>query len=72
MKVWKEIGIEKFEAWSGATDTLKKIIDAGKAAEATAWFEEIYPEGISEGKLNDILWFDADTLFEDLGIPVEE
>ena len=32
----------------------------------------MYPEGIDETKLNDILWFEEDWIFESLGITDEE
>jgi hypothetical protein len=72
MKVIKETGLEEFEAWSGAVDTKDKIIEAGKAEEFDAYIEDLYPDGIDETALNDILWFEEDQLLEELGITEED
>ena len=71
MKITMEISIREFEAWAGAVDTKEKIIEAGKAEEFDELIEELYPDGISETQLNDTLWFDADWLYENLGM-IEE
>ena len=69
-----EKGIRDFKAWSGAVDTQREIIDQGKADEFDALIEELYPQGIDETKLNDLLWFDSDWIYETLGMtnPDEE
>jgi hypothetical protein len=61
-----------FEAWSGAKDTQKTIISAGKAEEFDSLIEELYPDGLSETQLNDILWFEPEWCFEMLGINEDE
>lgn len=72
MKVCKEISIENFEAWSGAKDTRQKIIESGKAEEFNQLIEELYPDGLSETELNDILWFEEEWVYENIGIENEE
>lgn len=71
MKITKEINLEDFEAWSGARDTLDAIIKAGKAQDMEAIIEDIYPDGIDETSLNDWLWFDAEQIYEMLGMESE-
>ena len=61
-----------FDAWSGAVDTKERIIQEGKADEFDNLIEELYPDGLSETQLNDILWFEEDWIFEMLGISDEE
>lgn len=68
MKVTKEISLEDFEWWSGAKDTADKITEAGAWEELESILEELYPEGIDETSLNDLLWFDDEWIFETLGI----
>ena len=68
IKVMKEINIEDFEAWSGGKDTLDRIIEEGKEKEFEDYISDLYPDGIDETQLNDILWFDSDQVFQDLGI----
>lgn len=68
MKITTELSIRDFKAWSGAADTKKKIIDNNMVEEFDQLIEEIFPEGISDTYLNDLLWFDANWILETLGI----
>jgi hypothetical protein len=72
MKTTKETSISNFESWSGAKETQKRIIEEGKENEFDSLIEELYPEGLTETELNDILWFEEDWIFESLGIEEEE
>lgn len=72
MKVYQEISIRNFEAWNGAVATKDLIIDHDKADEFDALIEELYPDGIDETQLNDILWFDDEWVLESLGIEEED
>ena len=72
MKITKEISLENFEAWSGAVYTLDRIIDENKCDQLEYMLEELYPDGMTETELNDLLWFETETLFEWLGIRDEE
>ena len=73
MKTFNEnTTLVNFDAWSGAVDTKERIINEGKADEFDNLIEELYPDGLSETQLNDILWFEDDWLFETLGISDEE
>ena len=72
MKVYQETNLSNFEAWCGARDTKLVIMEHRKEEEFEALIEELYPEGIDETQLNDILWFDSEWVFECLGINEEE
>lgn len=72
MKVFVEISVRDFEAWSGAKDTQKRIIEEGMCEDFDNLIDELYPDGIDETKLNDILWFEPDWIYENLGITDEE
>ena len=72
MKIYSETSLENFEAWSGAVDTLDRVREAGKCAELESILEDLYPDGMSETELNDLLWFEPETVFEWLGIEEEE
>jgi hypothetical protein len=61
-----------FDAWSGAIDTKDRIINEGKAEDFDNLIEELYPDGLSETALNDLLWFEDEWIFESLGIEDEE
>lgn len=71
MKVFSEITLLSFETWSGATETKNRIIAEGKGEEFDQLIEELYPDGIDETLLNDILWFEPEWVFESLGMATE-
>ena len=62
----------KYSPWSGAIDTYSKIEEANMVEEFESLIDELYPEGIEEVKLNDILWFEPDFILESLGLSEEE
>ena len=73
MKTYNEnTSLVNFQAWSGAVDTKDRIINEGKADDFDSLIEELYPDGLSETALNDLLWFEEDWIFEQLGIEVED
>jgi len=72
MLVNKNINLENFQAWSGAVETKETIINNNKADDFNYLIEELYPNGIDETQLNDLLWFEEEWLFESLGINVDE
>ena len=68
MKITSEMKLKNFKAWSGAKDTLNKLIELDKCNELEFILEDLYPNGMTETQLNDILWFDDEWIFETLGI----
>jgi hypothetical protein len=60
--------LRNFKAWSGAVDTQDRILNEGKGEDFDSLIEELYPDGLGETALNDLLWFEEDWLFEMLGI----
>lgn len=68
----ENLTLADFDAWSGAKDTKEMILNNNKGDEFDALIEEIYPDGLSETQLNDILWFESDWIFEQLGISENE
>lgn len=66
-----ELDLNRFEAWSGAKETLERIQREGKCAELENVLEELYPDGMTETELNDLLWFEPETIYEWLGIRSE-
>ena len=71
LKIYKET-VSEFTPWQGAVSTYDTIVEKNNLDELDFLLEELYPEGISEGQLNDILWFESDWLFENLGIKEDE
>lgn len=71
MKISYELNLSTFEAWSGAVDTLDRIQREGKCEELESILEDMYPDGMTETELNDLLWFDDEWIFETLGMRTE-
>ena len=71
MTITYELDLNSFKAWSGAVDTLERIQREGKCAELENVLEELYPDGMTETELNDLLWFDSESVYEWLGIRSE-
>ena len=72
MQITYELDLASFEVWSGARDTLDRIIDEGMCEQLEFILEDLYPDGMTEGELNDLLWFEPETVFEWLGISDED
>ena len=72
MKTYTETTLRNFDAWSGEKDTKEIIIEHNKENDFECLIDELYPDGLSETNLNDILWFEQDWLFKSLGIRLEE
>jgi hypothetical protein len=72
MKINSEISLSDFNTWSGATDTKETIIKNNKVDEFDSLIDELYPDGLTDTQLNDLLWFESDFIFENLYIKEEE
>lgn len=71
MKIINEANLQDFEFWGYAKATAKRI---DEELGASGWdlldaiLTDAYPEGIDKTELNDILAFEANDVFEWLGI----
>lgn len=73
MKTFNEnVTLLSFAAWAGAKDTKETIISNNKGDEFDLMIEELYPDGLSETTLNDLLWFDSEWIYEMLGITEDD
>lgn len=75
MKIYKEDSLSNFEWWSGAVATADRIWEERGTEgwnELEAILEDAYPDGMDETELNDLLWFEPETIFEWLGIDDKE
>ena len=72
MKTFNEnTTLVNFEAWSGAESTKTRIIKEELSEEFDSLIEELYPDGLSETQLNDLLCFESEWIYESLGMTVE-
>ncbi len=71
MKIMTDTGLNSFKFWSGAKDN-KNRFSMDEIDTIEAILEDCYPDGIDETTLNDLFWFDTDTLCEWLDLDPEE
>lgn len=72
MKITYELDLNSFNAWSGAENTLRRVLNAGKVEELEILLDECYPDGMTETELNDLLRFEPDTIYRWLGMKTED
>lgn len=66
MTITCEISLRNFEFWSGAVENAKEFT-LEELDELEGYFEELYPDGITNTQINDTFWFESDTLHAWLG-----
>ena len=71
MKIYSEKSLRNFEFWSGAKENADELPSA-QLDKVETILEDLYPEGMDETQINDLFWFDFDTIKEWLGITDEE
>lgn len=71
MRIYSEKSLRNFEFWSGAKENANELTSA-QLDEVETILEGLYPEGMEETQINDLFWFEFDTIKEWLGITDEE
>jgi hypothetical protein len=66
MKITKEENLSNFEFWSGAKDTAKYLTEE-EFNTIESVLEDMNPEGMTETAVNDLFWFEEDTIADWLG-----
>lgn len=66
-----EQSLRSFEFWGGAKDNADELT-IEQFDELENILEELYPDGMTETQLNDLMWFDFDTVKQWLGIENDE
>ena len=70
--LYKEISIYDFEPWSGAVNTYERLEREGKLDELDSLLPDMFSkDDVEETELNDLLWFEPDTVYELVGLPTE-
>ena len=73
MRIYTEINLSEFNAWSGAEGTMRTLEALEDVSpryifdELEREIEEIYGDDLSETELNDFLWFENDEIAAMLG-----
>lgn len=71
MKITSETSLKNFEFWSGAKDSANELTSS-QFDEVENILEDLYPDGMTDTQINDLFWFDFDTVKEWLGIEDED
>ena len=66
MKIYKEVSLREFNFWEGARDTVKYLTDE-ELDRIERILEEVFIQTLSETELNDLFWFEGDTIAGWLG-----
>lgn len=70
--LYKEMSIYDFEPWSGAVNTYRRLEREGKLDELDSLLPDMFSkDDVEETELNDLLWFEPDTVYELVGLPTE-
>lgn len=71
MKVSKELKLSQFEFWSGAKAFADQLTYK-ELDQLEHCIEELYPDGASETEINDLFWFEEETLCNWIGLDSDE
>jgi len=71
MKIIKEQSLSDFEFWSGAKSNAETLTRE-QLNEVESMLLDIYPYGLTETEINDLFWFDFETVQGWLGLEPEE
>lgn len=66
MKFYYEKSLSDFEPWSGAVCRFNELTE-DELDELENILEDLYPDGMEDTAVNDILWFEEDWIAEQLG-----
>lgn len=56
--------LNDFNFWGGATSRLEEIQELGLEDDVMAIIEDLYPNGLTNTELNDLIWFSFDEFIE--------
>ena len=71
MKVYSEMNLRNFKFWCGAKDNAETLTSE-QLDMVESILGELYPDGMRKTQINDLFWFEFDTIREWLGIEKEE
>ena len=66
VSIISEISLRDFQFWSGAI-CRAEALTGPQLDQIESVLEDLYPDGVSETSINDLFWFEEDTLADWLG-----
>ena len=71
MKIISEIDLSQFNFWSGGKDRAD-LLTSEQLDQVGEVLEELYPDGMTDTQVNDLFWFDFDTVKEWIGLKIDK
>ena len=59
-------------SWGQAVSILNEIDKADKSEDLMDFLEDLYPDGVDEVELNDLISYDWEWLYKNIGMPMDE
>lgn len=59
-------------SWGQAVQVLNEIDEEGMSEELMDFLEDLYPDGVDGIELNDLISYDWEWLYKNIGMPMDE
>ena len=59
-------------SWGQAVSVLNEIDEADKSEDLMNFLEDLYPDGVDGIELNDLIAYDWEWLYKQIGMPIDE
>lgn len=59
-------------SWGQAVSVLNEIDEADKSEDLMDFLEDLYPDGVDGVELNDLISYDWEWLYKNIGMPMDE
>lgn len=71
MRIYREMRLTDFEFWSGAEDNAN-MLSVEQLEQVESILEECYSDGVDETTINDLFWFEFETVLDWLGLALDD
>lgn len=71
MKIYTEQSLANFEFWSGAKNNAD-MLSVEQLEQIETILEDCYPDGVDDTTINDLFWFDFETVLDWLGLALND
>ncbi len=74
LKVTEEYDFDTLynNSWGQAVEVLNEIDKADMSAELMDFLEDLYPDGVDGVELNDLIAYDWEWVYKNIGMPIKE
>lgn len=71
MRIYSEMSLTNFEFWSGAKANAERLTNE-EMEQIDEMIKELYPDGIDKVNINNLFWFEFESVVEWLGYEYDE